>query len=625
MSGILDSIQKANDIKNVAEEDYGKLAREIRRFLVDHISETGGHLSSNLGMVELTMALHLIMDFPEDKLVFDVGHQAYVHKILTGRAGQFSTLRKYHGLSGFPKRDESPCDAFGAGHSSTSISAALGLVRAREICGGNYHVCAVIGDGAMTGGMAYEALNNANALKSNLIIVLNDNNMSIAGNVGGLTHYLAKVRISSRYMGLKDDVEEALRHLPAGGEGLIKKIRKSKESIKRLFIPGIFFEDMGITYIGPVDGHDTKKLVEALKMAQNVNKAVLVHVVTKKGKGYVPAEKDPSTFHGIGAFNKRTGIPVPDTGGITYTEAFSETLMQEAEKRTDLAAITAAMPQGTGLEPFAKAYPDRFFDVGIAEEHAVTFAAGLAAGGAHPVVAVYSTFLQRAFDQMIHDVALQGLPVTFMVDRAGIVGADGATHQGIFDSSYLSMIPGLTVMAPKNLWEMKEMFRFAIRKNEPIAIRYPKGEAYQGLIDFCEPVVQGKSEVLYQGRKIAILAVGSMVQTGVLVREILQKQGYQATLVNMRFIKPLDTELLYRLSKSHSFYAALEENVAAGGFGQAVGAYLHKENLPVQLINICLPDMYIEHGSRKELLCQYGLDAQNIAERIKQWMEAERV
>lgn len=621
MARILDSIHKANDIKKVDPQDYPRLAKEIRRFLVDNVSETGGHLASNLGMVELTMALHVTMDFPEDKLIFDVGHQAYTHKILTGRKELFPTLRKYHGLSGFPKREESDCDSFDTGHSSTSISAALGYAKARDIRGEHYKVCAVIGDGALTGGMAYEALNNAATLKSNLVIVLNDNKMSIAGNVGGMTNYLGKIRVSSQYMGLKDDIEEALRHLPTGGEGLIKKIRKSKDSIKRLFIPGIFFEDMGITYIGPVDGHDIRQLLTALRTAQRAEKAVLVHVVTKKGKGYVPAEHDPSLFHGIGAFNKRTGIPEETESGLTYTQAFSDVLMEEAKKNPCLAAITAAMPQGTGLSAFASAYPERFFDVGIAEEHAVTFAAGLAAGGVHPVFAVYSTFLQRSYDQILHDVALQGLPVTFMIDRAGIVGSDGATHQGIFDYSYLSTVPGLTIMAPKNVQEMKEMFRFAIRRDGPVAVRYPRGTAYEGLSEFQEEIVWGRSEVLYREKGIAILAIGSMVETADTVRKALKEKGYEVSLVNMRFLKPADTKLLKELAGDHDVYVTMEENITTGGLGRAVGSFLHKEGIGARLLAFSLPDEFIEHGSQAELLHQYGMDAESITEEILKNLE----
>ncbi len=614
MSGILDSICEANDIKKVEKKNYAKLAKEIRRFLVDHVSETGGHLASNLGMVELTMALHLTMEFPKDKLIFDVGHQSYVHKILTGRKEQFSTLRKYKGLSGFPRREESPCDAFNTGHSSTSISAALGYARARDLKKEDYKVCAVIGDGALTGGMAYEALNNAAELETNLVIVLNDNKMSIAGNVGGMANYLGKLRTSSRYMGLKDGVEEALKHV-AGGERLIKRIRRSKDSIKRLFIPGVFFEDMGLTYIGPINGHNIDQLVTALTTALRAEEPVIVHVLTKKGKGYVPAERDPSKFHGVGRFDKRTGITEEETE-MTYTQAFSEALMEQAEKREELVAITAAMPQGTGLSEFAEAYPERFFDVGIAEEHAVTFAAGLAAGGLHPVFAVYSTFLQRAYDQLLHDVALPCLPVTFMVDRAGLVGSDGATHQGIFDYSFLSTVPGLCIMAPKNVWELKEMFCFAVRQEVPTAIRYPKGQAYEGLSEWKEEIGMGRAEILYRESGIALLAIGSMVETAVSVREKLKEQGISVSLVNMRFLKPLDGGLLKELAEDHGCYVTLEENTASGGLGQAVGSFLHKEGLPTALLSFSLPDAFIEHGSTQELKEAYGLSADRIAETV---------
>lgn len=614
MAGILSSIQGANDIKNIDPADYGKLAKEIRMFLVDHVSRTGGHLASNLGMVELTMALHLTMNFPEDKLIFDVGHQAYTHKILTGRKEQFSMLRKYQGLSGFPKRKESDCDAFDTGHASTSISAALGFVKARDIKKDTYKVCAVIGDGALTGGLAYEALNNAATLKTNLVIVLNDNKMSIAGNVGGMTHYLGKIRTSSKYTGLKDDIEDVLRHLPTG-ETLIKKIRKSKESIKRLFIPGIFFEDMGITYIGPIDGHNVKQLITALTTAQRAEKAVLVHVLTKKGKGYMPAEKNPSKFHGIDAFDKRTGRTEPEKT-LSYTQVFSEVLLEAAKENPCLAAITAAMPQGTGLSRFAETYPERFFDVGIAEEHAVTFAAGLAAGGVHPIFAVYSTFLQRAYDQILHDVALPGLPVTFMIDRAGIVGSDGATHQGIFDYSFLSTVPGLTIMAPKNVQEMKKMFLFAIKQDYPTAIRYPRGSAYTGLSEFDEELKLGQAEVLFMEKDIVLLAIGSMVEVAVKVREILKEQGYSVSFVNMRFLKPLDKGLLKKLAAEHSTYITMEENITTGGLGRAVGSFLHKERIRAELQAFALPDTFIEHGSREELLHQYQLDAESISRAI---------
>jgi 1-deoxy-D-xylulose-5-phosphate synthase len=494
----LDNINQANDIKKINPSDYKKLAEEIRKFLVQNISKTGGHLASNLGAVELTMALHLCMDFPKDKLVWDVGHQAYTHKLLTGRKNEFNTLRTFEGLSGFPKKKESNCDSFDTGHSSTSVSAAMGLVKARDMNGENCRVAAVIGDGALSGGLAFEALNNAARLNSNLMIVLNDNKMSISENVGGMANYLGQLRTGVKYNTFKDSVEKALNSIPGIGSVIMDKLRKSKDSIKRLVIPGMLFEDMGLTYIGPIDGHNINELTTAFASAAKVKEAVLVHVITKKGRGYKPAELNPSKYHGVESFDIKTGKNKVEKIGVTYTDVFSDTMMELAEKNSNLVAITAAMPSGTGLNKFMRQYPDRFFDVGIAEEHAVTYAAGLAAGGMKPVVAIYSTFLQRAYDQILHDVCISKLPVVFAIDRAGLVGSDGETHQGIFDISFLSHIPSMTIIAPKNKQEFKDMLIYASQFNGPIAIRYPRGMAYEGLTEYNSPIKYGNDGAAYR-------------------------------------------------------------------------------------------------------------------------------
>jgi 1-deoxy-D-xylulose-5-phosphate synthase len=615
---LLDIVNQANDIKKIKSQDYGKLADEIRNFLIQNISKTGGHLASNLGVVELTMALHLHLSFPQDKIVWDVGHQAYTHKLLTGRKELFSTLRQLDGLSGFPKREESNCDSFDTGHSSTAISAALGLVKARDLSKANNKVVAVLGDGALTGGMAYEALNNAGRLKTNLIIVLNDNNMSISENVGGMANYLAKLRTSSKYTGFKENMENTLTQMPGIGKTLVDKLKRSKDAVKYFMLPSMFFEDMGLTYIGPIDGHNIPQLMMAFQAASNAKKAVVVHVLTQKGKGYHLAEKYPSKFHGVDPFDIASGQPMKVEKNISYTKVFSDAMLRYAAQNDKLVAITAAMPNGTGLSDFKKQYPDRFFDVGIAEEHAVTFAAGLAMGGYKPVVAIYSTFLQRAYDQIIHDVCINNLPVIFAIDRAGITGRDGKTHQGIFDLSFLSHIPNLTVLAPKNRYELDEMLGYAISYNGPIAIRFPKGDAYLGLQDQKQPIEYGKSEVLQEGNTIAILAVGSMVQTGWEVVTQLKKDGPSATFVNVRFVSPIDKEMIRRIAENHETIVTLEENVRNGGFGQKVSDYLHEiHNTTVKFINISVPDLFIEHGSVSELHKRFGLDTESILQRIK--------
>ena len=613
---LLEKIQKENDIKQLKPEELEKLAEEIRQFLVEKISVTGGHLASNLGVVELTMALHLAFELPQDKMIWDVGHQSYTHKILTGRRAGFDDLRKYGGMSGFPKRKESECDAFDTGHSSTSISAGLGYVAARDIKGEEHSVISIIGDGAMTGGMAYEALNNASRLKSNFIIVLNDNNMSISENVGGMSRYLNGLRTAEAYTGLKKGVEDTLMKIPVQGEKILYQMKKTKSGLKQLFVPGMFFEDMGITYLGPVDGHDIRKLYKTFQEAKRVDHAVLVHVLTKKGKGYVPAEENPSRFHGIVPFDIETGEAKEKSSKDSYTDIFSKVFCDIAKQNDAVVGITAAMADGTGLARFARMFPDRFFDVGLAEEHALTFAAGLAAGGLKPVVAVYSSFLQRAFDQTIHDVCLQNLPVMIAVDRAGLVGSDGETHQGLFDLSFLNMIPNMTILSPKNRWEMADMVRFCADFQYPVALRYPRGAAYEGLSAFRTPIVYGKSEILYEEEDIAVIFVGHMAELAVQVRDRLKEIGYHCSLINARFVKPLDTEMLEALTKDHRLFVTIEENVLSGGFGEQVLHYVSRAKLDVGVRCIGIPDDYVEHGNVDLLRREVGLDAETIVKQI---------
>ena len=614
---ILDKIKKPNDIHKIPLAEFPQLAEEIRSFLIESVSRTGGHLASNLGVVELTLALHNVLDFPDDKLIWDVGHQAYTHKILTGRKGEFETLRKEGGLSGFPKRGESNCDSFDAGHSSDSISAGLGYVYARDFLGENYHVVAVIGDGALTGGMAYEALNNAAELKTNFIIVLNDNNMSISPNVGGMSNYLSAIRTAEAYTGMKMCLNKAVKKIPRVGTAMVDAVRRTKSSIKQLFIPGMLFENMGLTYLGPVDGHNMRQMMRLFNEAKRVKGPVVVHVLTEKGRGYEPARQNPDMFHGIGPFDIKTGKPTQKKVCPGYTDVFADALCQVAAEEEKLVAITAAMPDGTGLKKFSQRFPDRFFDVGIAEEHAVSFAAGLALGGVVPVVAIYSSFLQRAVDQMLHDVCMQKLHVIFAVDRAGLVGADGETHQGNFDISYLSMMPGMTVMAPKNDWELKEMLRFAVKADGPVAIRYPRGNAYQGLQEYQAAVEMGKSEVLHSGCKVAVLALGNMVEICAEVCSELQKEGIDSTFVNVRFVKPLDTALLDQLARNHSLVVTVEENVQNGGFGQQVCGYMEEHHPGIQVLPVAIPDRFVPHGGVDSLRVQLGLSANAIAEKIK--------
>ncbi len=618
---ILERIQKVNDIKKLNWDELEVLAIELRQFLVEKVSKTGGHLASNLGAVELTMALHLAFQFPKDKLIFDVGHQSYTHKILTGRKDGFETLRMYQGMSGFPKRKESDCDAFDTGHSSTSISAGLGYVEARDILKKDYSVVSVIGDGSLTGGMAYEALNNAAHLDTNYIIVLNDNNMSISENVGGMSKYLGGIRTGYVYNRIKRGVEQGLTKIPVVGNGLVSSIRRTKNSIKQLLVPGMWFEDMGITYLGPIDGHNVKELYRTFQEAKKIEGAVLVHVMTEKGKGYAPAEKNPAKFHGIGSFDLKTGNTLGESDKPSYTSVFSETMVELGKEYKNLVAITAAMKDGTGLSKFKEQYPDRFFDVGIAEEHATTFAAGMAAAGLKPVFAVYSSFLQRAYDQLVHDVCLQNLPVVFAVDRAGLVGSDGETHQGIFDLAYCSQIPNMAVMAPKNAKELKEMMAFSVNHNGPIAVRYPRGTAFDGLSEYQSPIEYGKSEVLFEGEDVTILAVGNMVEIGDVVRKNLEEKGISCGLVNARFVKPLDEELLRNLAEAKKPIVTIEEGIQSGGYGEQVLSFVNREGLCADVLGFAIADTFVEHGSVELLRKEVGLDPETLTQKIIEKLE----
>ncbi len=609
---LLDRINAVNDIKKIDPEDYPALAEEIRQFLIGHISKTGGHLGSNLGTVELTMALHLSFQLPEDKIIWDVGHQSYTHKLLTGRKNQFDNLRKFGGMSGFPKRKESNCDSFDTGHSSTSISAGLGLVKARDIQGQKNSVISVIGDGSLTGGMAYEALNNAAKLETNFIIVLNDNNMSISENVGGISKYLNNIRTANAYLDIKEGVYNTLKDIPRG-DRIVEGIRKAKSGFKQLVVPGMFFEDMGITYLGPVDGHNIPAMLRMFQEAKRVRNTVIVHVITQKGKGFEPAERHPARFHGAEPFDTETGIPLNPRTTANYTDIFSTVMCKLGARNEKVVAITAAMPDGTGLKRFRNMYPDRFFDVGIAEEHAGTFSAALAVGCLKPVVAIYSSFLPRAYDQIIHDVCIQNLPVVFAVDRAGIVGSDGETHQGIFDLSYLSSIPNMHVMAPKNKWELSDMMKYALSLNAPVAIRYPRGEAYAGLKEFRAPIESFHAEAIYLEKDVCLLAVGSMVKTAEEVRRLIREAGYGCSLINARFVKPIDEKAVEYAKKHHGITAAMEENVASGGYGERVREYFDTLPGEGELLNFAIPDEYVEHGNVDLLKKEIGIDAESIA------------
>ena len=613
---LLDSINNPNDIKKIEKEDYDRLAEEIREFLIDKVSKKGGHLASNLGVVELTMALHLVLDLPKDKIVFDVGHQSYTHKILTGRKDGFDTLRTHGGMSGFPKRRESECDCFGTGHSSTSISAGLGIVTANELKGVDDTVESIIGDGALTGGLAFEALNNASRLKRNFIIVLNDNEMSISENVGGMSKYLSGIRTGHVYNDIKNGVTKTLESIPVVGNKIVHQISKTKSSIKQLVIPGMLFENMDITYLGPVDGHNISQMVRVFNEAKKLEHAVLVHVITKKGKGYELAEKKPSKFHGVEPFDKETGEILDKKENAKYTDLFSRGLVKLAEDNKKIVAITAAMADGTGLKRFKANYPERFFDVGIAEEHAVTFAAGLASEGLKPYVAIYSSFLQRAYDQIMHDVCIQNLPVVFAIDRAGIVGSDGETHQGIYDIAYLRTIPNMSIFAPKNGYEFADILKYSTYFNGPLAIRYPKGTASEKFKEFRKPIVYGKSEVIYLEKDIAIFACGTMVNEAAKAREMLKEKNINCSLINARFLKPIDEEAIINIARNHKLIVTVEEGIITGGYGEAVLRYVNSEKLNVKVVNIGIMNQYLEHGSIDILKKEVGLTPENIVDKV---------
>ena len=617
---LLDRIKRPGDIKEFSFEELPALCFEIRELLIDTLSKKGGHLSSNLGAVELTVALHRVFSPPKDKLIFDVGHQSYTHKILTGRRKDFETLREKGGLSGFPKRSESDCDAFDSGHASTSISAGLGMATARDLLKEDYKVVSVIGDGALTGGLAYEAMNNAGALKSNFIIVLNDNGMSISENVGGLSRQLTSLRTSSGYTNLKAQVQSSLERIPVYGEKLVAQIRKTKSGIKQLVIPGMIFEQMGIMYLGPVDGSNIKQMEKVLRSAARYKGCVLVHVITKKGKGFLPAERHPSRFHGADPFDRETGLPL-STKNPSYTDIFSTVIRKLGQRDEKVCCITAAMMDGTGLKRFRNLFPERFFDVGIAEEHAVTFAAGLSLSGMKPFVCIYSSFLQRAYDEILMDVCMQDLHVVFCIDRAGVVGHDGPTHHGLFDLSYLSSMPNIIVLSPKNKWELSDMMKYALSEDHPVAIRYPRGEACTLFKEKRQEIVRGKSEVICDTREgkegVVIIALGKMVENAYNALPLLKKDNIGALLVNARFVKPLDTDLLDEVSDA-SLIVTLEDNVVTNGLGSNVADHLLSKGYSGGFLRLGFSDEFIPQGDCKELYDDHSLSPEGIYQAVKQ-------
>ncbi|WP_443684354.1 1-deoxy-D-xylulose-5-phosphate synthase [Phascolarctobacterium succinatutens] len=622
----LDKINSPADVKKLSVPQLEQLAKEIRQLLISVISHTGGHLAPNLGVVELTLALHKVFNTPEDKIIFDVGHQAYIHKIITGRREQFPTLRQYGGLSGFPKRSESEHDAFGTGHSSTSISAALGMACARDLQGEDYNVVAVIGDGSMTGGMAFEALNNAGMLHKNMIVVLNDNEMSISKNVGAMSEYLYQLRTGETYNKIKNDIEGWLKNMEFGSD-VLKAIRRLKGSVKYLMVPTSIFEELGFTYLGPVDGHDLDGLLDVLQAAKKIDGPVMVHVLTKKGKGYKPAEESPNKFHGTGPFDIATGKKITNPNApVSYTEVFGKTLTKLADIDDKIVGITAAMPDGTGLNIFAEAHKDHFFDVGIAEQHAVTAAAGMAAAGMKPVAAIYSTFMQRAYDSIMHDICMQKLHVTLCLDRAGLVGDDGYTHHGVFDYAYLRSIPNMTIMAPKDENELQHMLKTALDFDGPVSVRYPRGSGVGVALDTqWQDLPIGKAEVLRTGKDVCFWAIGSMVQTALDAAELLEAQGISAGVVNMRFAKPLDVELLREHAQSYGKIITLEEGVLAGGVGSAILEELNENKLLEQFEVRCfgIPDEFVMHGDKKLLFRDLGLDTPTIAAKAAAFVKGE--
>ena len=620
MYPLLEKIKEAADLKRYSVSELERLAKELRAFIVETVAENGGHLAPSLGTVELTLALYSVFNFPKDKLIWDVGHQAYSHKILTGRRERFHTLRQKGGITGFPNRFESDYDAFGVGHASTSISAALGMAISRDLSGRHNEVIAVIGDGALTGGEAFEALNQAGDLGKKLIVILNDNEMSIDKNVGGLSDYLSRIRITPQYNRAKKDMGNLLMSIPHIGDKAFKTAQIVKDSVRAALVPGSVFEEIGFHYIGPVDGHNISLLQELFERVREMDGPILIHIHTTKGKGYAPAEMEPDKFHGIGKFNRETGKCPPKTGAPSYTSVFSEALIELAAKDSNITAITAAMPSGTGLKAFGEEYPNRFFDVGIAEEHAVTLAAGMAADGKHPVVALYSTFAQRAYDQLMHDVCLQNLPVTLCLDRAGLVGADGPTHHGAFDLSYLRHMPNMTIFVPKDEAELRDMLAKAVSMDSPTAVRYPRGAGRGAELaaEFADIPV-GKAELLREGSDVAILGVGPLLYKAKEAADILQQQGISAAVANMRFVKPLDVDMIKRLSHV-KLMVTVEENSLAGGFGSAVAEYLLDSGLSrnLDLLRLGLPDKFIEQGTQEELLTLCGLQPEQMAMKIKE-------
>ncbi len=625
-SNILSTVNSPDDIKGLSLRDMAQLAAELRELIIATCAANGGHLAPSLGVVELTLALHRIFNSPLDKIVWDVGHQAYAHKIITGRKDTFPSLRTFGGISGFPKRAESPHDSFDVGHSSTSISAALGMAVGRDLNGDRNKVIAVIGDGSMTGGIAYEGLNHAGHLNKDLVVILNDNEMSIAENVGALSNFLSRSITSEFVHKIKKDLESFLEGLDVIGQGVLKVAKRAEESLKGLFTPGMLFEAFGFEYIGPIDGHNIELLVKTLENVKRFDDAVLIHVLTKKGKGYGPAEDNPSLFHGVGPFDAATGKVIKGKGGpASYTAVFGETMKKIAAEDESVVGITAAMPDGTGLSGFAKEYPDRFFDVGIAEQHGVTFAAGLAAAGLRPVFAVYSSFLQRAYDQVFHDVCLQNLPVTFAIDRAGVVGSDGPTHHGMFDLSFLRPLPNITLMAPKDENELQHMLFTAVMHDGPAAVRYPRGNGYGVPLDQALAAIPlGTAEVVKEGSDGAIFAVGTMVNPAIEAARLLAGEGIDLSVVNARFIKPIDRSLIAREARRTGFLITVEENTVQGGFGSALLETLEEDNLmDVTVLRLGFPDTFIPQGEQADLRAVYGLDAAGIARSIRKGVAAE--
>ena len=623
MTDILGKIDSPADLRTLSVQDLKQVAGELRELIIDTCAANGGHLAPSLGVVELTIALHRVFNSPEDRIVWDVGHQAYAHKILTGRRDRFSTLRTMGGISGFPKRSESPHDAFDTGHSSTSISATLGLAAARDLKGAANKTIAVIGDGSMTGGVAFEGLNHAGHLNRDMVVILNDNEMSIAENVGALSNFLCRTITSEFLHKIKKDLQGFLENLDTVGKGVLKIAQRAEQSLKGLFTPGMLFQTFGFEYVGPIDGHNIELLLTTLENVKRFDNAVLVHVLTTKGKGYRPAEENPSQFHGVGPFDKETGkVLKSKSAPASYTAVFGQAMCKIAAGNERVVAITAAMPEGTGLSAFAAEFPDRFFDVGIAEQHGVTFAAGLAAEGLRPVFAVYSTFLQRGYDQVFHDVCLQNLPVVFALDRAGVVGSDGPTHHGVFDLSYLRHLPNMTVMAPKDENELQHMLQTAIEHDGPMVVRYPRGIGYGVPLDQVFSALPiGRGEVIREGTDGVVLAVGTMVRPALLAAEMLAGEDLQLSVVNARFVKPLDRELILSLAAKTGVLVTVEENVLQGGFGTAVLELLEEEGLDgVRVLRLGFPDTYIEQGEQAELRAMYGLDAAGIAKSIRELM-----